>query len=683
MYFPDYGKVVKRRCVKFIAEGTSNAGWDDDDDFPGDCSLPKTTPVVKGPPQASPDIATPPIVQNVPATRTSTTAVPAAPTMMSVRPRTPATPAVPGNIETPQVQTPRRPVLADVFAPQPEDDIFETPIVTNPNNQDVDDRRYPLRGNRGNKPKRLEDYASYNHDVCCMSAARQIPETYRQAIDSPDSPQWKDAMEEEMKSLEENDTFDVVPLPQGATAVGGRWVYTVKNSDKNPVFKARYVAKGYAQVEGRDYFDTFAPTPKMTTIRSVMQISVQNDLVVHQMDVKTAYLNAPIDCIIYVAQPDGYKSAGKFVWKLKKSLYGLKQSGKNWNDCIHKFFMESGFIRSDADPCLYHKTDESGYVLVVLWVDDIILSGTSLECLMRIKQLLKDRFKMKDLGPIDSFLGITFLQTEGGIAMDQSVYLRNILDKFDMSNAKPRGTPCELNPSASNPSRSTDIQTPRRYREIVGSLIYAMTCTRPDICWVVTKLSQHLDNPDDADWVMAKHVLRYIKGTLDHKLFYTKSDGDLCLVGASDSDWGSSKDDRRSTTGYVFMLNPSGPPISWKSKKQATVALSSCEAEYMALAAAVQESLFLYMLLKCYLSQESINIFVDNQGTIDLASKYTTEKRSKHIDIRYHFIRERISSGFIDLTHVPTENNVADIMTKPVSKVKLERFCRVLFGARE
>ena len=210
-----------------------------------------------------------------------------------------------------------------------------------------------------------------------------------------------------------------------------------------------------------------------------------------------------------------------------------------------------------------------------------------------------------------------------------------------------------------------------------------MTCTRPDICWVVTKLSQHLDNPDDADWVMAKHVLRYIKGTLNHKLLYTKSDRDLCLVGASDSDWGSSKDDRRSTTGYIFMLNPSGPPISWKSKKQATVALSSCEAEYMALAAAVQEALFLHMLLRCYLNQESINIFVDNQGTIDLASKYTTEKRSKHIDIRYHFIRERISSGFIDLTHVPTENNVADIMTKPVSKVKLERFCRVLFGARE
>ena len=474
-----------------------------------------------------------------------------------------------------------------MFVPQPEEDIFETPVVTKPENAPVVEPRYPSRSNRGTKPKRLEDYAAYTHDVCCMSAVCQIPETYRQAVDCSEAPQWKEAMDEEMKSLEENETYDVVSLPPGAKAVGGRWVYTVKNTGETPIFKARHVAKGYSQVEGHDYFDTFAPTPKMATIRSIMQISAHNDLLIHQMDVKTAYLNAPIDCQIFVAEPEGYRSAGKLVWKLKKSLYGLKQSGKNWNECIHNFFIHSGFVRSDADPCLYHRTDDAGFVLLVVWVDDIVLSGTSLECLNVVKQLLKDRFKMKDLGSIKSFLGIKFLQTEGGIAMDQSVYLTNILEKFDMSNAKPRSTPCELNPSASNPSQSIENQTPRRYREIVGSLIYAMTCTRPDICWVVTKLSQHLDNPDDADWVMIKHVLRYVKGTLNHKLLYTKSKSDLCLVGASDSDWGSSVDDRRSTTGYVFMLNPAGPPISWKSKKQPTVALSSCEAEYMALAAAV------------------------------------------------------------------------------------------------
>ena len=210
-----------------------------------------------------------------------------------------------------------------------------------------------------------------------------------------------------------------------------------------------------------------------------------------------------------------------------------------------------------------------------------------------------------------------------------------------------------------------------------------MTCTRPDLCWVVTKLSQHLDNPDDGDWVMVKHVLRYVKGTLEKKLCYSKSDSGLWLSGHSDSDWGSSLEDRRSTTGYVFTLNPNGPPISWKSKKQTTVALSSCEAEYMALAAATQEALFLHQLLDRFLQQQSVSIYADNQGTISLASRRATEKRSKHIDIRYHFLREKVASGFLKLIYVPSEDNIADMMTKPCSKVKLNRFCGVLFGIGE
>ena len=249
--------------------------------------------------------------------------------------------------------------------------------------------------------------------------------------------------------------------------------------------------------------------------------------------------------------------------------------------------MDKNFVRSETDPCVYFKTDDDGFVTIILWVDDIILAGTTVEYVSKVKQILKDKYKMKDLGPINQFLGINFLQNERGIEMEPSTYLHNILQKFDMLDVKPRSTPCELNPSAVNPSQSYEQQSPRRYREIVGSLIYAMTCTRPDLCWVVTRLSQHLDNPTESDWVMVKHVLRYIRGTLHYKLHYSKSSDNLCLSGYSDSDWGSTIEDRRSTTGYVFTLYPQGPPISWKSKKQTTVALSSCEAEYMALAASV------------------------------------------------------------------------------------------------
>ena len=665
----------------------------DDDDFPGEVYAPPTKPppaaLIKSEPLAQVQVPEPAISLLQPAApRCDSPAV--------VRPRDlpdlspdvrPRESPSPGRVHTPQPhETPQirsgvvpRPVLRDIFVPQPSNDIFDTPV---PETQVENERRYPDRERR--KPKHLDDYASYNNDVCCLSVSRFIPQTYRQAVDSRDSSHWEEAMNEEMNSLRENDVFDLVPLPPGATAVGGRWVYTLKDSasSESPVFKARYVAKGFSQVEGRDYFDTFAPTPKMTSVRSIIQIAAQYDLVVHQMDVKTAYLNAPIDCQIFVVQPQGFSTPG-LVWKLKKSLYGLKQSGKNWNDHVHQFFMDSDFVRSDTDPCIYFKTDDEGFVTVILWVDDIVLSGTSLDYVEKIKQILKDRFKMKDLGPIKQFLGINFLQNEGGIEMEQSTYLRNILQKFDMLDSKPRSTPCELNPTAANPSQSYEQQSPRRYREIVGSLIYAMTCTRPDICWVVTKLSQHLDNPTESDWVMVKHVLRYIKGTLHYKLYYTKCEGDLCLAGFSDSDWGSSVEDKRSTTGYLFTLNPQGPPISWKSKKQTTVALSSCEAEYMALAASVQETLFLYMLLRSFLKQQSVNISVDNQGAMSLASKHITEQRSKHIDIRYHFIRERIASGFISLSHVPSEENVSDLMTKPCSKQKLVKFSGVLFGGGE
>ena len=681
VYFPDEEKVLKRRVVKFVKNSTvgSAPGWaDDSDHVPGSELIPREDRDARVRIRDAPDVRL--IPPRIAVTNEHNVDIPA---------RIPVTP--PEELTPPPMLSPI--VEGDEsnctpFVPRNRAVPLGTPGGGFGSPADVDtpqvegERRYPLRENRNVRPRNLEDYACFNMDVCCLAASRQVPKTYRQAIESPDSELWKEAMDDEMRSLEENDTFEVVALPSDTKAVGGRWVYAIKDGGGSPIYKARYVAKGFSQVEGIDYFETFAPTPKMTSVRSIMQIAAENDLTVHQMDVKTAYLNAPIDCLIFVAQPEGYREESTaLVWKLKKSLYGLKQSGKNWNEHIDSFFAENRFVRFDADPCVYSRDDSSGFVVLILWVDDIVLSGTSLTYIDKMKTLLKNRYRMKDLGPISGFLGIQFSQTEGGITMEQSVYLQNVLEKFEMQNCKPRGTPCEMNPSASNPSQAYEHQSPRKYREIIGSLIYAMACTRPDLCWIVTKLSQHLDNPTEADWVMVKHVLRYLKGTLDLKLHYKKSSSGLCLSGWSDSDWGSSVEDRRSTTGYLFYLNPEGPPISWNSKKQATVALSSCEAEYMALAASVQECLFLHMLLKDFLDgQESVEIKADNQGAMGLASKRVTEKRSKHIDIRFHFIREKVENGFISLTHVASEENIADIMTKPVPKPKLLKFREMLFG---
>ena len=549
---------------------------------------------------------------------------------------------------------------------------------------DDDERRYPQRNRE--LPRRFADYDLDSGEIvdACKMVNIHAPKSYTEAINSTESAEWKYAKGEEMKALQENNTFDIVPLPEGKKAVGGRWVYAIKEDPSGKdLFKARFVAKGFSQVHGSDYFETFSPTAKMSSIRILMQLAVELNLIVHQMDMKTAFLNAPIDCEIYVQQPEGYvvKGSEAFVLRLNKSLYGLKQSGRNWNSLLHKFFVCNNFVQSPVDPCVYFEHMDSGVVYILVWVDDLVIAASSNSLMTRIKDLLKSTFKMKDLGVISCFLGMKFVQYPDRIEIDQSSYLKKVLSRFSMDQCKPRSTPCEINPAAFESNESEEPQ--RQYREMVGSLIYAMVCCRPDLCFVVTKLSQHLDKPNKGDWIMVKHVLRYLRGSLDRKLVFRKSKSGLVLQGFSDSDWAGSTEDRRSTTGYYFSLNPDGPPVSWKSKKQTTVALSSCEAEYMALSACSQEALFLEMLVRDLIPTgkfKPVVIYGDNQGALALVKNNIVHNRSKHIDIRYHFIRSNYVNGLIDVRYIPTNKNVADVMTKPMTKQKLDTFQKLLFG---
>ena len=549
---------------------------------------------------------------------------------------------------------------------------------------------YPQRERR--PPQYLKDYEcqvksddqeeltlDYCYRVIC-----DVPQTVKEAMTSPNSNLWSKAMEEEMHSLRENDTFTLTTLPEGKHAVGGRWVYTVK---ENPVktYKARYVAKGYSQVSGIDYKETFSPTANMTSVRSLMQIAVQHDLEVHQMDVKTAYLHAPIDCELYMEQPEGFEveseTGQKLVCKLNKSLYGLKQSGRNWNKMLHDFLSENGFIQNPADHCVYTKETSKGEkIILIIWVDDLIIAGSNSQTIQNVKEILGSKFKMKDLGKLKNFLGIDFTQTDGKIKMNQKRYIMKILKRFDMSDCKARSTPCEYKQKFDNEGQSIDQ---KRYREVVGSLIYVMTCTRPDLSFIVSKLSQHLSDPKEQHMVTAKHVLRYLKGTVEQELCYKRSDSKLKLVAYCDADWAADQNDRRSTTGYCFSLCKTGPVISWKSKKQSTVALSTCEAEYMALAAATQECFYLLQLLKgmdngC--DHVPVTIFEDNQGAIALSKNPVCRQRCKHVDIKYHFVRSAVSDGNICIEYCPTTEMVADILTKPVARFSLEKFMYFIFG---
>ena len=269
-------------------------------------------------------------------------------------------------------------------------------------------------------------------------AVSNFPQTYKEAIESPDSEYWQAAMRDEMDSLNENQTFTLTTLPEGRQLVGGRWVYTIKeNSDGSKSYKARYVAKGYSQIKGVDYEETFAPTTNFTSVRALMQMAAQYDLILHQMDVKTAYLNAPIDCEIYMEQAEGFKVPSEYdkglVYKLNKSLYGLKQSGRNWNNLLHSYLLENNYEQNCVDPCVYVKRVENGIIVILVWVDDLIIAASNNMLLSEVKQMLKNRFHMKDLGRLSYCLGMDFEQSDGIVRMNQKRYILKILERFDMS----------------------------------------------------------------------------------------------------------------------------------------------------------------------------------------------------------------------------------------------------------
>ena len=570
----------------------------------------------------------------------------------------------------------KEPTTEDQDNPEVEEKDEEISQEENQDATNDDSRRYPRRERR--VPPHLEDYVKYSVDYCYKMT--DIPDTYKEAIKSHSSGAWKTAMNEEMTALTESDTYDLMTLPDGRKPIGSRWVYAVKLGENDEEkYKARLVAKGYSQVQGIDYAETFSPTAKITSIRMMMQIAAQNNYYVNQMDVKSAYLNAKVEEEIYLDPPEGYKQidkeGNKLVWKLKKSLYGLKQSGRNWNEMFHSFLVAEGFKQSLSDSCFYIKTRDKSVINVIIWVDDVLISSNNLQALNEFKINLSNTFRMKDLGSLSYFLGIKFDLKAHCIKMNQSKHISKILDRFQMNNCFPKYSPCDVNVTNFDfpDSKLCDIKL---YQEIVGSLIYVMSCTRPDICYIVSKLSQYMHKPTNAHLQLAKNVLKYLKATIDYSLTFTKSDN-FSLVGYCDSDWGSSSD-RKSISGQCFQMNKNGPLISWRSKKQNIVALSSCEAEYIAMTSAVQEAKFLSMLLSDMNIKlvNPVKLYVDNQGAIALAKNPVHHQRTKHIDIRYHFIRSEIANNNVDIQYVPSNENLADLFTKPVSRNKIKSFVK-------
>ena len=507
-------------------------------------------------------------------------------------------------------------------------------------------------------------------------AAIKVPNTFNQAINSKQFVKWIAAMDEEIISLHENNTWVLVKRPPNAHVIGGRWVYQLKcDPFKDLRYKARYVAQGFTQKFGLNYLDTFAPTARTTSVKIVIQISVHYNFVTHHCDVTTAYLHSEVDFEMYLEQPKGYISDPSLVCKLNKSIYGLKQSAARWHSTLISFMSSQGLVQSVMDPCIFVRKTKFTTLLVLIWVDDLIVSGSDLNVVNSFKVKFGSTFKIKDLGVLHWFLGIQFKISKYVISMNQSQYIHNILVRFNELDSKPRSLPCDPGVYELLAGKSEFLENPTSYRELVGSLIYLMTGTRPDISFIVTLLSRFMHKPTKMHMNIARGVLKYLKGTQHYDLKYVKSNEPLTIYGYSDSDWASAND-YQSVSGYAFKMSKQSALISWRSGKQSLVAGSSCEAEYIALHAATCEALFLRQLFAELTQSDpiTINIFCDNQGCVALAKHPSYHKKTKHINIKYHAIRIYVQNKSISLSYVPTKNNIADLATKPLKGPNLKSF---------
>ena len=481
---------------------------------------------------------------------------------------------------------------------------------------------YDLRSRRELKlPAKLQDYV--------LLAREGSPVTYEEAMQSDERALWKEAMNDEVKSLHENNTWELVNLPSGVKAIGSRWVMRVKlrADDEIERYKARLVAKGYNQKEGIDYNETFSPVARFNTIRSVLSVTSNEGLSLAQFDVKTAFLNGDLEEDIYMIQPDGYSDGTPKVCKLKKSLYGLKQSPRCWNKRFLNFMSSVGLIESNADPCLFVRKTKTSKLIVVIYVDDGLVTGIDETEIEEFLNGLKTEFKIT-VSTAQQYLGIQIVMTpDGSILLHQEAYARKILEKFGMTEAKPVQTP--LNKDNTNETNAP-LQHAVPYREAIGSLMFLATVTRPDLAFAVSVVARSMEQPTENDWRKVKRIFRYIKGTISLGIKYGPKRKPAVLDMYSDSDYASETSSRKSTSALICKF--AGGAITWKSKLQKCVALSTTEAKFVAASEAAREVIWLARLFNDLTVLTKVpTLHIDNQSAIKRIKNPEFHYKTKHV----------------------------------------------------
>ena len=510
-----------------------------------------------------------------------------------------------------------------------------------------------------------------------IATANPDPLTYKEAVNGPDKFRWLEAILKEINSLSANNTWELVDLPKGRKLISSKWVFKKKYRPSGLIdkYKARLVARGFTQKHGIDYEETFAPTLRYESLRLLFSLCIKHGLRCWLLDVITAYLNGDLDKDIYMSMPEGIprtkQNEGK-VLHILKGLYGLKQSGRIWARKFRDTIQNFGFAPISADNCIFIKQFDKDTCLIALYVDDIVIATKRTSTYKKVKNYLTSSFKVTDSGPLTGILGIRITQdhANGVFAMDQTKYVESMLARHGMTDCNPVSTPIDgydgIQPALKNEQRADQ----KEYQQLVGELMFLNIATRPDLSFAISKLSQFCTDPTVRHFNTLRRVLKYLRNTPNLGLFFNR---DGCQPKYfTDAAYADDKNDRRSTYGYV-MINSDAACV-WYSRKQRSVATSTVEAEYLALSEGCKSSIWATRWINesGFDTERPIALLGDNSGSIALTKNPEHHARTKHIDVQYHYVREKVQEGFVRVEYVSTKDQVADIMTKPLTKQPFE-----------
>ncbi|BFG37724.1 hypothetical protein CerSpe_239980 [Prunus speciosa] len=543
------------------------------------------------------------------------------------------------------------------------------PVIRRPGAKQVQKDHSPsdIIGNVHDKLRTRQQVCDEVTNLCYVSLIE--PKSVTHALADND---WILAMQDELNQFERNDVWYLVPRPKDSNVIGTKWIFRNKTDEKGQIMrnKARLVAQGYTQVEGLDFDETFAPVARLESVRLLLSIACHLRFKLHQMDVKSAFLNGVLQEEVYVEQPAGFQDPihPNHVYRLKKALYGLKQAPRAWYDRLSTHLLQKGYTRGSIDKTLFVKQTKHDLMVAQVYVDDIVFGSTSDILVKEFHEVMQTEFEMSMFGELNYFLGLQVQQFNGGMFISQTKYAKNLVSKFGLESAKPIRNPMSTSTKLSKDSHGKSVDQ-KLYRSMIGSLLY-LTASRPDISFSVGLCARFQSDPKESHLLAVKRILRYVSGTTNFGVYYS-FDSNVELAGYSDADWAGNIDDRKSTTGGCFYIGNN--LVSWFSKKQNCVSLSTAEAEYIAAGSCCIQLLWMKQMLNDYgIRQGKMVSYCDNMSAINISKNPVQHSRTKHIDIRHHFIRELVEENVLSLEFITTEKQLADIFTKPLDNLRFE-----------